>query len=86
MTLFPHSPKLPNPPGASHHVERRAQDRLADQPYAKLREVSCCYDNGVLTLVGRLPSFYLKQLAQEAVGGLDGIRQVVNRIEVPAWN
>jgi osmotically-inducible protein OsmY len=44
--------------------------------------VSYQYEEGVLTLNGRLSSFYQKQLAQESVRNLDGIRRVVNRIEV----
>jgi osmotically-inducible protein OsmY len=46
------------------------------------RAVSCEYDQGVLVLRGRVPSFYLKQLAQERVTSLDGISKVVNQIEV----
>jgi hypothetical protein len=30
----------------------------------------------------RMPSFYFKQLAQEAVAGMEGVRQVVNAIGV----
>jgi hypothetical protein len=29
-----------------------------------------------------VPSFYFKQLAQEAVVGMEGVRQVLNEIEV----
>jgi hypothetical protein len=38
----------------------------------------------VIYLRGRLPSYYLKQVAQETVGGVKGVRHVVNRIEVCA--
>ena len=40
------------------------------------------YYQGVLFLSGRLPSFYQKQLAQEAVAGLAGVAQVINETEV----
>ena len=38
----------------------------------------------MLVLRGRLPSFYLKQLAQETVSDVEGIVQVVNEAEVIA--
>lgn len=37
---------------------------------------------GTITLWGRVPSFYLKQLAQEVLMGLDGIETVDNRVDV----
>jgi hypothetical protein len=36
----------------------------------------------VLVLRGRAPSYFLKQIAQSAVVGIDGVRRIVNRIEV----
>ena len=35
-------------------------------------------------LHGCLPSYYLKQLAQEIAAGVEGVRLVVNKIEVTA--
>lgn len=68
----------------SHQVTKAAKHRLSSNPYGAVRRVSCEYDGGVLFLRGRLPSFYCKQLAQEAVVGLEGVFQVVNQIEVRA--
>ena len=67
-----------------HHdaVVETAQARLAASLYANVRRVSCSYDDDVLTLRGWLPSFYEKQIAQEAVRGLNGVRRIVNEIEV----
>jgi len=56
--------------------------RLAACPYHVLRTVLCEFQHGVLTLRGELPTFFHKQMAQEAVGGLAEVRQVVNQIEV----
>lgn len=39
-----------------------------------------------LVLTGRLPSFYLKQLLQEAVRSVDGISRIDNRIDVVSCN
>jgi osmotically-inducible protein OsmY len=36
----------------------------------------------VVYLHGRLPSYFLKQLAQEITAGVDGVRRVINRIDV----
>lgn len=38
--------------------------------------------DGVLFLRGRLPTYHLKQLAQEAVVGLAGVRCINNQIQV----
>jgi osmotically-inducible protein OsmY len=40
------------------------------------------YDDGLLVLHGTLASFYHKQLAQEAVRNLEGVRQIRNEIQV----
>lgn len=63
-------------------VTEAARRRLSDSPYRTLRNVSCEYDGALLRLCGRVPTFYHKQLAQEAVAGLRGVLQVVNQTEV----
>ncbi len=47
-----------------------------------VQRIWCEYSEQTLFLHGHVPSFYLKQLAQTAVAGLDGVDQVVNEIEV----
>ena len=64
------------------HVVARAKERLQMAPYMSVRNVSCEYDDGVLILRGQVSSFFEKQLAQEAVAKLDGVRQVANQVEV----
>jgi osmotically-inducible protein OsmY len=59
-----------------------AKASLRSSPHRVLRKVLCLCDNGVLLLQGLLPSFYYKQLAQEAVARVEGVNQVVNEIEV----
>ena len=46
------------------------------------REISCCYEKGVLTLQGRVPSFYLKQVLQTTLKGIPGVRRIDNRVDV----
>jgi osmotically-inducible protein OsmY len=68
---------------SSHELARAAQKRLRHTSYPRIRELTCeCDDRGVLYLRGCLPSYYQKQLAQEAVSDLPGIRKIVNQAEV----
>jgi hypothetical protein len=62
-------------------IETEALNRLRSRPYRALERVSCEYREGTLTLRGRVPSYYLKQLAQAALAGLVGVR-VANHLEV----
>ena len=55
---------------------------LHSNPYLALKNVSCDYHNGVLILRGCLPTYYLKQLAQQVVVGLEGVGHIDNQIEV----
>jgi osmotically-inducible protein OsmY len=59
-----------------------ASSRLRNSRYRALRNVLCERNQGVVILKGHLPSFYYKQLAQEAVAGVRGVIQVINEIEV----
>ena len=63
-------------------IEDAAIDRLRMNPYIRESRVSCHYASGVLLLKGRLPSYFQKQAAQEAVKGLEGVIDIVNEIEV----
>jgi osmotically-inducible protein OsmY len=57
---------------------------LESAPYFALRDIICASQDGVLTLRGRLPSYYLKQLAQTVVADVEGVTRIVNEIEVMA--
>ena len=50
----------------------------------ELHFVSCELHEGVLTLRGRVSSFYLKQVAQTLVRALGGVGKINNRLEVAA--
>ena len=67
-----------------HDVTERAREYLRQCPHQEVRAVSCEFDRGVLRLRGRLSSFYHKQLAQEAVARLSGVKEVVNDVVVAA--
>jgi osmotically-inducible protein OsmY len=61
-----------------------AEGCLRRNPYLALKGVSCDCRDGVLVLRGCLPSYHLKQVAQEAVARLEGVGAVDNQIEVVA--
>jgi hypothetical protein len=63
-------------------VADRAEGRLRGNAYLALKNVTCDFREGVLTLRGCLPSYYLKQIAQTTVFGLEGVRRIDNQIEV----
>jgi osmotically-inducible protein OsmY len=65
-------------------LQKLAEGLLQRNPYPALKNVTCEFQNGVLVLRGRLPTYYLKQRAQEAVSGVGGVERVVNEIEVAA--
>jgi hypothetical protein len=68
--------------GGDWEVVERAEDRLRNSAYQELRSVFCSYRGGILTLRGRVPSFYLKQLAQTLLTGLDSVEHLNNQVEV----
>ena len=64
------------------HIEAAACTQLRQSAYAELWRIDCEYHEGILTLRGRVSSFYMKQIAQTIVQHVDGVERVVNRVEV----
>lgn len=65
-----------------HPAVEVAERRLSQSPYIELRRVSCSVCEGVLTLFGSVPSYYLKQMAQNVVDCLPGVQRIENCLEV----
>lgn len=71
-------------------MSQRVDDQIVDEVYQALHdsgyvqlhalEVYC--DNGRVTLQGRLPTYYLKQVAQTAIRLVDGILDIDNDVKV----
>jgi hypothetical protein len=61
-----------------------ARDHLEQHPHfrGRLAGLRIEHRGRTLFLSGRLPSFYLKQLVQEAVRYLPGVGQIRNEIDV----
>ena len=65
-------------------VEQLAGRRVAAYgSYAHcFKDVSIRFQDGVLTLAGRVSTFYLKQVLQTLVKNLDGVSRINNQVEV----
>ncbi len=63
-------------------IGRDAERRLRESPYYFLKGLGCTVEGGVLTLVGRVPYGPLKQFAEAIVARVDGVCEVINRVEV----
>ena len=74
---FPSSKKPP-----AERLEHRAEAALRGSLHGRFSGVHCVVSRGRAKLHGTVSSFYLKQLAQEIVGRLDGIDLVENCVEV----
>lgn len=68
------SEMLPTCPG---HV-------LNQSPLTHLRRLVVTVNEAEVIITGRVPSYYLKQLAQETVRPALGDRRLLNRVEVGA--
>jgi hypothetical protein len=63
-------------------VETAARNRLRRSSYRELHHIFCHFNDGILSLRGRVPSFYLKQLAQTLLNGLEGVWELNNQLKV----
>jgi len=78
-------PTTPVSGTGTHPVARRIAQRFQESLYIELRAIDCSYREGVLTLHGVVPTFYLKQVCTSLTEGIDDIQQVDNRVEVMDW-
>jgi len=75
----------PNPFAALfQEIAEIAQAALRRSDHFELRNVSCDFSGGILTLHGRVPTYHLKQLAQASGAEVPGVVEVHNRVEVTA--
>ena len=63
-------------------IVQAVERRLRESSYYYLRSIRCSYESGVVTLRGRVPTFYLKQTVQSIVEKIEGVEQVVNLVDV----
>jgi len=65
-----------------NHTAETAKQRILHQPHLARQRIWCEFDRGRLYLRGQVPSYFFKQIAQEAVADMENVRQIVNEIEV----
>ena len=68
--------------GDDANVVSMVERRLQTAPYTELRRVSCSLTEGVLTLKGSVPRYYLKQHAYQVVADIANDHRVKNEIVV----
>jgi len=67
----------------SARVDAGVRERLGNCPYSHyFNRVTWCYVRGTLTLEGCVPTFYLKQVLQTMLRGLEHVDQVSNEVDV----
>ena len=64
---------------------RAAAAKLGSSGYPQLRNVRCDFSEGVLSLSGTVPSFHLKQVAQELVSRTHGRTEIRNKLLVTSY-
>jgi len=64
------------------NLRQAAVEVLRSSGYIQLRKLRCMAAAGVVTISGLVPSYFLKQMAQELVLRLAHVRQVKNLVEV----
>ena len=63
-------------------MEYQIKEKLHFTQHAALRCVTFSVEGDTVVLFGRVPSYYLKQLAQVKVACVPGVERLDNRIEV----
>ncbi len=66
----------------SNRLTRISQQRIKSSKYSAVRSIQCEVREGILYLSGQVSSYYLKQLAQEAVRSIEGVGRISNCVEV----
>lgn len=65
-------------------LQARVAERLRANTYSALRSIQCTVENMVVVLSGRVPSYFLKQVAQSLAARAAPEARIVNRITVTA--
>ena len=60
----------------------RVERALRATGYASLRSVAVSANAGVVIILGRVPSYFLKQIAQATALAVPGLQQIQNRLDV----
>ena len=80
LTIRPHFASEPSPHDSE--LESSVRSSLHRTGYHQLRRLDVVVEDGRVRLSGRLPQFYLLQLAQQAVMKTKGVVNLDNGIQV----
>lgn len=76
-----------DPPASDAAVQVQAQEMLERSNYLALRRLRCECHDGQLVISGRVPTYYLKQVAQSIVRQVPHVRRIDNQVDVAEfWN
>jgi osmotically-inducible protein OsmY len=79
MTMASARPRLA---AANQPVLDGVRQQLQSSPFYAIRALRCDFHEGVVTLRGSLPSYYLRQIAQSLVRRVSGVLELDDRITV----
>jgi hypothetical protein len=65
-----------------HALQTTALSVLKSTGYPSLARLGCRVDNRTVELYGVVKSFYLKQLAQEALRRVQHVKRIENKVDV----
>jgi len=74
--------KLPDSAEADRDLLQRVKAFLHQRGYGPHKALELNAERGVLLVQGRVPTFYLRQIAVECIKRVAGVTQVVDAIEV----
>jgi len=63
-------------------IEQSVIENLREASISVANSIECEYCDGRLVMSGTLPSYYRKQMAQECAAQVEGVRVVINKIQV----
>lgn len=76
------SDELPDFAEADRDLLQRVKGFLHQRGYSPHRTLALSIERGVVVVQGRVPTYYLRQVAVECIKRVAGVTQVLDRIEV----
>ncbi len=67
---------------ADVELERHVKALLMSRSFLSFRRLTVVAQAGVVTLLGQLPTYHEKQIVQETVSRIAGVRRVVDGIRI----
>lgn len=67
-------------------LKMKVQNAILDDPRTKEHGIDVLDDNGVITLVGTVPSQDVSQTVVSVVENVNGVVSVINELEIKEWD